>query len=90
MTTTEHPAILRADIQAAWLKDNPQPSMRTPLTEVLAWAKRWRRSKAHARCVELTEAIADSVRPATGFSESRPIDNSQNHPNARHGHLNAK
>lgn len=73
MTTTEHPAITRADIQAAWLKDNPQPDMRESSDVILAWARRWRQSKAYAECVELTERIIDR-------------HDSQNHPNARHGH----
>ena len=77
MTTTDHPIITRADIQAAWLKDNPQPSMCESRDVILAWARRWRQSKAYAECVELTERIIEQ-------------QYSQNHPNARHGHLNAK
>ena len=58
--TTEPPIIQRADLQTEWIKRNPKPPSRAPLSEVLEWAKRWRASDEYAECCAITEHLIES------------------------------
>jgi hypothetical protein len=54
--TTEPPIITRADLQAAFLKKCPMPSLRAPQIIQDLWLVQWHASYEYAKCCELSRA----------------------------------